>query len=69
MHGDADGLSVPEAGFQVSIPPTVAAARLKIHANVRRDLLTDDNGFLSAASLPFFIPVLGANERHHLIFR
>lgn len=65
MHGDADRLRVPEARFQV---PIVAAARLKIHGNVRRDLLTDDNGFLSM-SLHFFIPVLGANERHHLIFR
>lgn len=47
MHGDADRLRVPEARFQVPILAIVVAARLKIHGNVRRDLLTDDNGFHS----------------------
>lgn len=65
----ADRLRVPEARFQVPVAALAAAARLKIRANVRRDLLTDDNGFLSAASLHFFIPAPGANERRHLIFR
>lgn len=45
----ADRLHVPEARFQVPFPAIVTAARPKILGNVRRDLLTYDNGFLSAA--------------------
>lgn len=46
MRGDQ--LHVPEARFQVPVLAIATAARLKILGNVRRDLLTQDNGFLSA---------------------